>query len=179
MSIEQGQVEQSVEQIKSTAAIALSEALQVQREASRKEGVLVAARLLRMRGFAAAADDLIEQMSEPYMVALMQIGVQAVPAPAPVEPAPRVDIARVMKVYSGRKGKCMCGCAGRYRCASALRAEAQASRGYAFDDNEVSDQAVARVVKILNEDPRTVIEPDHAWVDQGNMSYVAYFAKGE
>ena len=53
--------------------------------------------------------------------------------------------AVLASAYSGRPG-CACGCRGRYRYASAHREWAGRNRGYAVDDDDVSDRSVARIL---------------------------------
>ncbi len=53
----------------------------------------------------------------------------------------------VVSVYSGKAGKCCCGCSGTHRVASAHRQAAAKSRGYAVDDDEVSDRSVKLIYK--------------------------------
>lgn len=73
----------------------------------------------------------------------------------PTNPTPMVkslqDLAPgdVRSVYSGRAGKCMCGCAGHHRYASALRDEAGLKRGYPISDDEVNDVMVRRVLRLV------------------------------
>ena len=52
----------------------------------------------------------------------------------------------VVSVYSGKAGKCCCGCSGKHR-ASAHRQVAAKSRGYAVDDDEVSDRSVKLIYR--------------------------------
>lgn len=87
-----------------------------------------------------------------------------------------LQVKDVMKVYTGKAGACMCGCAGKYRVASQHRAAADTARGYAYGDEDVSDRAVAMAVRRLNANPKTVIEDGIAWVDEGARTVVAYLA---
>lgn len=54
--------------------------------------------------------------------------------------------ADVLTAYSGKPG-CMCGCNGSYRVTSANRELATKDRGYGYDDEDVSDRAVARILR--------------------------------
>ena len=86
----------------------------------------------------------------------------------------------VTRVYSGRADRCMCGCSGTYRVASACRAWCEEAHGRLFDDNEVNDTQVTRVVnRILKADPDVLHHGDHhvSFAD-GNRVYVAYFHTG-
>jgi hypothetical protein len=77
-----------------------------------------------------------------------------------------IDVTTIKKVYSGKARKCCCGCAGTYYYASA----------YSEGGERVSDTQVKRIVNILNNNPATVLDSNHYWVEVGNRVYVAYFA---
>jgi hypothetical protein len=85
----------------------------------------------------------------------------------------------VRSVYSGKNGKCCCGCAGKHRYASALREEASKDRGYEVKDDEVNDRQVAKVVAIMND--RSIpfekdgLQSDYVAKVVGNRLYIAYF----
>jgi hypothetical protein len=51
----------------------------------------------------------------------------------------------VMNVYTGKDG-CRCGCNGKYKYASAQQTAGSKARGYAVDDEDVSDRTVALVL---------------------------------
>lgn len=89
--------------------------------------------------------------------------------------------AMVLRVYSGKAGKCMCGCAGRYYYTPERRAEGGTDRGYAVDDDEVSPAMVTRVLRLVqaNEDGLEVTESLEGIyaVDVGKRTYVVYVAR--
>jgi hypothetical protein len=62
-----------------------------------------------------------------------------------------VTLEQVMGVYSGRAGKCYCGCSGNHRYASAHLAAATKDRGYEIAKEEVNDRQVKKVLKIVQE----------------------------
>ncbi len=84
----------------------------------------------------------------------------------------------VQSVYSGAAGKCCCGCKGTHSVAPAHRAAAEASRGYAYDDSQVSDAAVNRVVGKILSAPAESLEFGDGYVAAviGSRQYVAYLA---
>lgn len=51
-----------------------------------------------------------------------------------------LGLDRVVSVYVGRAGACMCGCAGRHVYTTKHRELGQERRGYPIDDNEVDDK---------------------------------------
>jgi hypothetical protein len=60
------------------------------------------------------------------------------------------NVNEIASVYSGKDGKCCCGCSGKHYYASAHRAEASKHRGYEVSDEEVSNRMVTRVANILS-----------------------------
>lgn len=51
------------------------------------------------------------------------------------------DFETVFQAYTGKAG-CMCGCNGKYSVASKHRKFASEDRGYAHDDEDISDRSV-------------------------------------
>jgi len=87
-----------------------------------------------------------------------------------------IDIQKVMEVYSGKPDKCRCGCSGTYRAARQHRQVASENRGYPYNDDEVNDKQVRRVVKILNENIEDVeVNSEFADVEVDGRVYTAYF----
>jgi hypothetical protein len=72
-----------------------------------------------------------------------------------------LQLAHVLKVYTGRARGCMCGCKGQYRYNSAFVEEGGRDRGYPLDPEDVND---AQVLKVL----RTVQANEEALVDEGD-----------
>jgi hypothetical protein len=90
-----------------------------------------------------------------------------------------IKAAAVGHVYSGKDGKCCCGCSGKHRYASHAVETQSKRRGYEVTPAEVNDAQIAKVVKILN-DPATGpftfdgdYEP-HAYKVVGSRLYIAY-----
>lgn len=80
-------------------------------------------------------------------------------APKP-NPLRAFTVAQVKRVYSGKPG-CMCGCLGKYY--------------------EPGDRMIAKVLRILQADPRTVLEDGIAYTPRnlladGERSYVVYLS---
>lgn len=66
-----------------------------------------------------------------------------------------ISIENVKSVYSGKNGKCCCGCAGKHS-----------------DDQKQK----TRIVNILNKDADTIVDDSgHAYTVIGNRLYIAYF----
>ena len=54
-----------------------------------------------------------------------------------------------VSVYSGKDGKCCCGCAGTHRYNSRLVETASKERGYEVTADEVNDAQVTRVLRTI------------------------------
>lgn len=85
----------------------------------------------------------------------------------------------VAHVYSGKAGKCCCGCSGKHSYALAHRAEAGEQRGYPIADDEINDREVTRVLRLIqahdaNLDPRG----NFVSARVGKRVYVAYLTNG-
>lgn len=77
----------------------------------------------------------------------------------------------VLSVYSGKDGKCCCGCAGKHSYNSKHRAEGAKTRGYAVDDDDVNDKMIARVLTLVR---KQVIESgsEHVTIGEHHVSTV-------
>ena len=64
--------------------------------------------------------------------------------------APAINVDNVVMVYSGKRNACCCGCSGKYSYTSKHRVEGAADRGYAVDDEDVSDRSVKIIVSKMN-----------------------------
>jgi len=86
-----------------------------------------------------------------------------------------LKVEDVKSVYSGKAGKCACGCAGSHRSASAHRDSVGADRGYPVKDDEVNDRQVRKVVSVLkaNADVVDVADGNMAAEVDGRL-YVVY-----
>jgi hypothetical protein len=80
----------------------------------------------------------------------------------------------VYKVYSGKAGKCMCGCAGKY----SYTAEGAVEHSPGYD---VSDQVSERSVKIIAgkvlRNPNAKREDGYIYFVENGRILVAYIAK--
>lgn len=90
-----------------------------------------------------------------------------------------VDGRRVTHVYSGQKGKCCCGCAGKhYYSSDAVKGEAK-RRGYSLDAEDVSDRMVSRVCNTIERfaPGDREMDNDYQCVTVGNRWYIAYYGE--
>ena len=85
---------------------------------------------------------------------------------------------KVLKVYSGKAGHCMCGCSGKYTYNPELREEGGKDRGYAVDEDECNERTVKMITKKVYKSPNAVFDAGLAYVDIGARTYAVYFAEG-
>ena len=86
-----------------------------------------------------------------------------------------LDLSKVYKVYNGQAGRCACGCSGKYHVASAHRQFADQDRGYPYNDSDVNDVTVRKVVgKILSAN-NPIDEGGHVYAIVGKRMYVAFY----
>ena len=90
-----------------------------------------------------------------------------------------IKLENVGKVYSGKAGRCACGCSGTYWVASKHREWADKNRGYPYDDSDISDKQVRRVVNLINQniDAAESFGKDGIMADIGNRTYAVYFVE--
>jgi hypothetical protein len=89
-----------------------------------------------------------------------------------------VDVSKVQSVYSGRDGRCCCGCSGTHKTASAFRAAHSKSRGYPVRDEEVSDRSVKLICNKINAAGGGEECSNHYFAVVGDRLYIAYKAEG-
>lgn len=81
----------------------------------------------------------------------------------------------VLSVYSGKDGKCCCGCAGKHYYNPAYLTLGGERRGYAVEDDECSARMVKKVVKLLKENAADVeVGDNNLAVVIGKRVYIAY-----
>lgn len=93
-----------------------------------------------------------------------------------------MKVSDVSSVYSGKAGKCACGCAGSHRYNSTHVESATKNRGYAVSADEVNDRQVKKVLGLLQqalaERAQDVDAGDnHYAVEVNGRSYVVYPVK--
>ena len=86
-----------------------------------------------------------------------------------------LDLSKVYKVYNGKPNACCCGCSGKYSVASVHKEFADKDRGYAYNDSDINDVTVRKIVgKILSAD-NPLDEGGHVYAIVGKRMYVAYY----
>lgn len=80
----------------------------------------------------------------------------------------------VLSVYSGKPGKCCCGCSGLHRYASRFRREASEGRGYKVTDDEVNDTRVKRLLGIVQDAPEVEVGSNNVSAVVDGRLYVVY-----
>jgi hypothetical protein len=83
--------------------------------------------------------------------------------------------SEILSVYSGRDGKCCCGCAGKHYYNPQYKKEGTKNRGYEVTDEDVSIKMVNKVIGILNRSE--VVENLGSCVSTvvDKRLYIAYF----
>lgn len=91
----------------------------------------------------------------------------------------------VQTAYSGKAGKCACGCAGKHWVNPIHLAAATIDRGYQYDDEQIDAGQVTKILRLLQaahaEYPGAVVIDQFAGetivsVDVGKRAYVLYLA---
>ncbi len=86
-----------------------------------------------------------------------------------------LTVSDVRSVYSGKKGKCCCGCSGTYYYNSSYQEEESKRRGYPIDDEEVSDKMVNKVLRKLQTDGENTVKGGNNYsMVIGQRLYIVY-----
>ena len=80
-----------------------------------------------------------------------------------------MELQDVYKVYSGKAGRCMCGCAGKY----SYTAEGAVSQNPGYDP-EVNERSVKIIAGKVMRNPNTVREDGMLVLEQTGRNLVAY-----
>lgn len=80
---------------------------------------------------------------------------------------------QIVKVYSGRPGACMCGCAGKWTY-SAFGAR-EHNPGYAVDDT-VNERSVKMIAEKVLSSSNQEVDGDIVYSVEGNRIRAVYFA---
>ena len=84
-----------------------------------------------------------------------------------------LDISKIAKVYSGKKGTCMCGCAGKY--SYTARGAVENSPGYDVSDS-VNERSVKIIAgKVLRNSNTDLSDPGYAVLKQNGRVSVVFF----
>lgn len=79
----------------------------------------------------------------------------------------------LVSVYSGKSGKCSCGCSGTHRYWNAE--EGTADRGYTVSPDEVNQRFMNTTLKTIQRNADQAEGWDNIWsYDSGTRVYVAY-----
>lgn len=84
----------------------------------------------------------------------------------------------IQSVYSGKDGKCCCGCSGKHSYSLKFREQAGKHRGYKIDDDEINDRMVTRVLNIVKSADADILDLGDSYVAAalGGRLYIAYFS---
>lgn len=94
----------------------------------------------------------------------------------------QIKLEDVFSAYSGKDGRCACGCSGTYYYASKHQKEASKDRGYPIKAEEISNQQVSRIFNIIKSSPDSKVGGGtlpgflfHASTVIGSRRYTIYF----
>ena len=83
-----------------------------------------------------------------------------------------LDISKIAKVYSGKLGTCMCGCAGKY----SYTAEGAVSDNPGYDvTDSINERSVRMIARKVIGNASAVQEENFVYVEDGNRIRVVYF----
>ncbi|MBI4029106.1 MAG: hypothetical protein HY376_01965 [Candidatus Blackburnbacteria bacterium] len=87
-----------------------------------------------------------------------------------------IESDQVMSVYSGKNGRCCCGCSGKHYYASTAIEVGSKHRGYPVEPSEVSDRMVRKVVGLINATNPSQVEDLGTCLSivRGERLYIAY-----
>jgi hypothetical protein len=84
-----------------------------------------------------------------------------------------MDISNITKVYSGKAGTCMCGCAGKY--SYTARGAVENSPGYDVSDS-VNERSVKIIAgKVLRNSNTDTTDAGYAVLEQNGRVLVVFF----
>ena len=92
---------------------------------------------------------------------------------------PKIKLDKVMRVYSGIDGRCMCGCSGKYTTAKQFQAAASKDRGYEVGDEECNDRTVKLMVKKIEGAEKHEVGDNYIAATIGRRIYAAYFVRAQ
>lgn len=83
----------------------------------------------------------------------------------------------IASVYSGKAGKCCCGCSGKHYYSSAHAEWSEKNRGYSIDPKEINDKQVKRIANIIAKNSEIVVREDnnYEFVEIDSRIYITYF----
>lgn len=86
---------------------------------------------------------------------------------------------QIMEVYSGKVGRCCCGCSGKYYFNSEFIKEASKARGYEVEPDEINDKMVRKVIKLINQADESSLDKNETYVsiEIGERLYIAYYVE--
>jgi hypothetical protein len=84
----------------------------------------------------------------------------------------------VLSVYTGKAGKCCCGCSGRHRYNAQFRDLGGRRRGYVLGDDEVNTRQVTKVLGLLKAHVSDVEDGGSYWaLTLDGRDVIAYLVK--
>lgn len=90
-----------------------------------------------------------------------------------------IPFEAVYSVYTGKAGKCCCGCAGKHTYVSSHRDFSTKNRGYTVEDHEINDTAAKRIYNQIVNDPDAKVDENYGFitVETDTRLKIVYFKK--
>lgn len=92
-----------------------------------------------------------------------------------------IAFENVASTYSGKNHRCCCGCAGKHTYTTQHQEWSTKNRGYAVDEEDMSDRGVKIIInkmnKLIMEGYEVELNENYISVDADERLYVAYFVK--
>ena len=85
-----------------------------------------------------------------------------------------VTLSNVRSAYSGKVGRCCCGCSGKHVYQERTRELASKWRGYSVDDDEINEKKIASILKKIQNDPQSYAEDNHIALETERKLYIVY-----
>lgn len=83
----------------------------------------------------------------------------------------------ILSVYSGKSGKCCCGCSGKHTYVKALQTFAGKYRGYKVNDNECNDRTIKVISNKVLKSADVVHADNHSYTDDGVRLRIVYYTE--
>lgn len=89
----------------------------------------------------------------------------------------KMPLSRIASVYSGKPGRCCCGCSGKYSYASKHSKWSSKDRGYEVQADEISDRSVKIIYNKIMSFPESELDwnDDRVSIDTDTRRYILYF----
>ena len=85
-----------------------------------------------------------------------------------------VTLSNVRSAYSGKAGRCCCGCSGKHVYQERTRELASKRRGYSVNDDEINEKKIASILKKIQNDPQSYAKDSYIALEIERKLYIVY-----